>query len=226
MVPYPLFGIYRLLVATYAVAITVVTILMHPSNLMPWPVWLTNWSFLLLTCHLLCASINVLLEPCFKRQRSTHLLATSIPCPVKMSYFLFSVAAPAAIIVTVVYFAGVFPRRHRNYLNFEDVNCHVMNTVIIILEFTIAAFPVRLLHAVYVWCYALAYVIFSVIYWAFDHSHVMYPGVLDWNAPGTTAVVIVIMGFVAIPLLQFILFGIYQLRMFVHAQCAFRQLQQ
>jgi len=137
----------------------------------------------------------------------------------KLSWFLFAVAVPAAIIVTMVFFTGVFPRLHRDYLNVDDINCHVMNTVLVILELSISAFPVRLLHVVYIWCYELAYVIFSVVYWAFDHSHVMYPGVLDWNAPATTAVVLVVLGVIGIPLLQLILFGIYQLRMYVYTRC-------
>lgn len=138
----------------------------------------------------------------------------------KLSWFLFSVATTAAVMVTVVFFAGVFPRLHMYHLSVIDINAHVMNTVLVILEFTISAFPVRLLHVVYVMCYGLAYVIFSVIYWAVDHSNVMYPGVLDWNSPKTTAVVIVILTFVGIPLLQFILFGIYQLRLYICGHCA------
>jgi len=197
------------------------TILLHNNNLLPWPVWLTNWSYLLLTCHLLCAAIIVLLHACFERRHSTLLAAsssTSIPCYMKFSWFLFSVSSTVAIIVSSVYFAGVFPGRHRDYLNLEDINLHVMNSVLVMLEFAIAAYPLRLLHVVYVWLYCLAYVIFSAIYWAFDHSHVMYPGVLDWNAPAITAVVLVVLTIVGIPLLQFILFSLFQLRMFIYTR--------
>jgi len=219
------FVVYRLLVATYAVAVTIMSVLIHPSDLLPWPVWLTNWSFFLLTCHLLCAAVVILLNTCCERRHSSVPSAsrsTAIPCYMKLSWFLFSVAAPAAIIVTTIFFAAIFPQLHRSYLSVDDIALHVTNTVLVILEFTIAAFPVRLLHVVYTWCYGLAYVIFSAIYWAFDHSHVMYPGVLDWNAPRTTAVVIVIVALVGVPLLQFILFGIYQLRLYIFARCACR----
>ena len=147
----------------------------------------------------------------------------SIPCYMRFSWFLFAVAAPAAIMVSMIYYTSLFPRFHRSYLNFEDANLHLMNTVVVILELSISAFPVRLLHAVYVWCYALAYVIFSFVYWAFDHSHVMYPGVLDWSAPSTTALVLVILAVVGIPLLQFILFVVYQLRVYIYIRCACRQ---
>jgi len=140
----------------------------------------------------------------------------------KLSWFLFSVATTAAVMVTAVFFAGVFPVLHLNHVSVIDINVHIMNTVLVILEFSISAFPVRLLHVVYVLCYGLAYVIFSVIYWAIDHSNVMYPGVLDWNAPKTTAVVLVVLTFVGIPLLQLILFSIYQLRLYICARCACR----
>lgn len=214
-----MFVFYRVLVAAYAVGITVMSILLH-DDLLPWPTWLTNWSYLLLTCHLLCAAVVVLLNTCFEHHHYvTPLMTSPIPCYMKLSWFLFSVATPAALIVSTVFFAGVFPRLHRDHLNVVDINMHVMNTVLVILEFTLSAFPVRLLHAVYVFLYGLVYVIFSVIYWAFDHSNVMYPGVLDWNAPATTAVVLVVLTFVGIPLLQLFLFGVYQLRRYVCTCC-------
>jgi len=217
-----LFVVYRLLVAAYAVSITITSTLLHPSFLLPWPVWLTNWTFLLLTCHLLCAAVIVLLNTCFEQRQPTLLSAyetTSVPCYMKLSWFLFSVGTTAAVMVTVVFFAGVFPQLHMYRLSAIDINAHVMNTVLVILELTISAFPVRLLHVVYVQCYGLAYVIFSIIYWSIDHSHVMYPGVLDWNSPKTTVVVIVVLMFVGIPFLQFILFTIYQLRLYIYARC-------
>jgi len=225
--PHLMFVFYRVLVAAFAVTITFISIQLHPGDLLPWPVFLTHWSFLLLTCHLLCAAVIVLLSTCCERRESTRPYRslsssglTPIPCYMRFSWFLFSVTSPAAILVSVVYFTSLFPRLHRGYLNFEDASLHVMNSVLVILELSISAFPVRLLHAVYVLCYALAYVVFSVVYWAFDHSHVMYPGVLDWNAPTTTAVVLVILAAVGMPLLQFILFGIYHLRMYIYTHSA------
>jgi len=214
--------VYRLLIAAYAVAVTFTSILMHPGDLFPWPVWLTNLSYLLLTCHLFYAAVIVLINTSFERRQYMTLLtsgSTSTPSYMKLSWFLFCVATAAAIFVSVGFFAGVFPRIPRDYLTVVDINLHTMNTVLVILEFTIAAFPVRLLHVVYVYCYGLAYVIFSVIYWAFNHLNVMYPGLLDWNNPGTTTVVLVVVAFVGLPLLQLILFGIYQLRKYIYTRC-------
>jgi len=213
--------LYRLLIAAYAVAITLMSILLHDGELLPWPTWLTNWSYLLLTCHLLCAAVVVLLNVCLEHRHNN--VTPPRMSHMKLSWFLFSVATPAALIVSTVFFAAVFPRLHHDYLNVIDINLHVMNTVIVVLEFTLSAFPVRLLHAVYVFCYGLVYVTFSVIYWAFDHSNVMYPGVLDWNHPATTAVVLVVLTFVGIPLLQLFLFGAYQLRKYVYIRCVQQQ---
>ena len=225
-----LFVAYRLLVAAYTVTMTFVSMRLHTNPMLPWPVWLTNWSYLLLTCHLLCAAVIVLLRTCFDQLQPTvpysvlsASRSSSVPRYMKLSWFLFTVACPAAIGVTSVYFAAVFPQRHRDYLNAEDINLHVMNTMLVVLEYTLSAFPVRLLHLVYLWCYASAYVIFSAIYWAFDHSRVMYPGVLDWNTPARTGVVLAVLAFVGLPMLQFILFGVYQLRKYIYNHCACRQ---
>lgn len=137
---------------------------------------------------------------------------------IKIDSLLFCVAAPAAGIVTVVYFVAVFPTRHRG-VSTEDVNVHMMNSVIVLLELTFTALPIRLLHVVYTWLYGMIYVAFSAVYWYSDHANVMYPGVLDWNQPVTTIIVLVVLMFVGVPILQAFLFLIYRLRVLIHRQC-------
>jgi hypothetical protein len=212
------------IVAAYALIITFMSIFRFDHDVwrLPWSVWLTNWSYFLLTCHLVCAMLNVILDAAFDKRnlcRSSMLLPSrrTVPFHIKIDSLLFCVAAPVAFIVTVVYFTAVFPMRHRG-VSIEDVNVHMMNSVLIILELTFAALPIRLLHAVYTWLYGFIYVAFSAVYWSFNHANVMYPGVLDWNHPTTTVVVLVVLMFVGVPILQMLLFLIYRLRIFIHLQ--------
>jgi len=219
-----LFLIYRLLVAIYAVVITFLSIFHYPVGRLSWPVWLTNLSYLLVTFHLVCAAVIVLVYTIFKDQQSSD--STVIPCSLKFNWLLFCIACPIAILVTLTYFAALFPHKNLDYVPEVDINLHLINSVLVILEFTISALPVRLLHVVYAFSFGLAYVIFSVIYWSVDHANYLYPGVLDWNAPVTSAVVSVVLLFVGIPLMHLILFAIYQLRMSIYSRCVDKQLHE
>src|SRR6218665_3417685 len=215
------FVVYRLVVAAYAVSITLMTIVKFDNEkwIYPWPVWLTNWSYLMLACHLLCSAIVAVIsyfdqssvapsEPIFRRR--------ALPFYLKLNWFLFSVSSSAAFFVTIVYFTAIFPRRGVTYLAEDDVHQHVMNSVLVLLELAVSAIPVRILHVVYVMAYGALYMAFSAIYWAFDHSRVLYPGVLDWNHPLTTIVVALVLSVVGFPILQCLLFAAYCLRLYIY----------
>lgn len=198
----------------------------------PWPVFLTHWSYLVLTAHLLVATIISLLHV-FDDNSGIRIALnsgdqgiiyrrTSNPFYMKISWLLFAIASGAAFIVTLIYFSALFPQRGISYLSVVDINLHLMNSVVVILEFIVAALPVRLLHGVYLFLYGLIYIVFSVIYWSVDHSHVLYPGVLDWNYPGRTMGYMLLLAFVGIPLLQSLLFGMYSLKLFIYRKIHFR----
>jgi len=222
--PHWLFVTYRLAVAIYAVVMTILSIVHYEIGHLPWPVWLTNWSYFLLTCHLVCAAVIVVLHAIYKQQQYSDWM--SIPCNMKFNWFLFVIACPIAIIVSLLYFGAWFPQKNLDYVPEYDINIHLINCVIVLLEFIISAFPVRLLHVVYLIGFMLVYVIFTVIYWSFDHANVLYPGLLDWNDPVTSVVVSAIVIFVGGPLMHLILFGIYQLRMFIYTRCVYKQLNE
>ena len=78
-----------------------------------------------------------------------------------------------------------------------------------------SSIPTRLLHIVYPFIYGFLYIVFSILFWADDHRHVIYPHVLDWNAPGRSLTFILILSFLVLPLLQLLYFGIYKLRLFL-----------
>lgn len=229
-----LFVIYRLALAIYSTIIVIFSIVKfdHGKWHRPWPVWLTNWSYFILTCHLLCSATVTLLFTteqgrCLRRRErhrsslhsSEHQAATHhthIPWYLKLDWFLFNIASSAAILVTVVYFSALFPQRDLHSLSAEDANLHMMNTVLIILELCISAIPVRLLHFIYMWLYGAIYIAFTAIYWAFDHSVVLYPKVLDWNHPGQTALIVFGLAVVGVPILQLVIFVAYRFRLFIY----------
>ena len=129
----------------------------------------------------------------------------------KVCWILGNIVQIFAIVVTTVYFTALFPLT--GYTNCTDMNFHGVNTFLVLIETCISARPVRLLHVIHPLLYGSCYLIFSAVYWSFDHkNHVLYPGVLDWNHPGTTAIWIVCLTLVGIPLLQLVYFGAHRLK--------------
>lgn len=121
-----------------------------------------------------------------------------------------------AIVVTIIFYGVLIPIKDQFVLEFFDFNVHAANTMLILIDISLSAKPVRLLHVMYPMMYGMVYIVFSLIYWSQDNSNnVLYPVVLDWNNPGTTVGVIIGLTFVGLPLLQLFHFAIYKMRCLV-----------
>lgn len=143
-----------------------------------------------------------------------------LPWYTRLCWVLFNMAAGSAPVVTVIYFAVLFPMIRSSYPDYSsnvfDIHVHGLNSIIILCEFCLGAIPVRLFHTLYPALYGLAYVLFSIIYWSIDKEHnVLYPYVLDWNHPGITMAVVCVLIFLVLPLLQLAWFGLYSLRLYI-----------
>lgn len=138
----------------------------------------------------------------------------------KLSWALFNICVMMAPVVTLVYFVLLYPYIANGPISATDLNVHGINSVIIIIELFFSGYPVRLLHLVYPLAYGGCYIIFSLIYWSFDRqNNVLYPMVLDWNHPESTAIVLSIVILVATPIMQLILFCLYRLRVYLCSKC-------
>lgn len=156
-----------------------------------------------------------------KIERSFTVKVDKAKWYMKLSWFLFDIVCVASILVTFSYFIALYPAKKaidkNASISIEDFNVHGINSVIIFLEVLIAAYPVRLLHAIYPMTYGLAYIIFNLSYWSDDpENNILYPGVLDWNRPGWALLVVLLLAFVGIPFLQFVNFGLYHLKLFIY----------
>ncbi|CAH1803047.1 unnamed protein product [Owenia fusiformis] len=149
--------------------------------------------------------------------QNTESVTKSNTWYMKVSWVLFSNSSVAAIIVTAIYFSALYSLTGQTHLDPFDFNLHGVNSIIMILEHCIAGYPIRLLHLIYPLIYGAIYIIFSAIYWSFDHkNNVLYPGVLDWNHPGSTMLVLCILVFLVVPILQLIFYGIHRLKLWLH----------
>ena len=227
--PPAVFLLYRILVALYSTCILFLSILYFDHNRWQhdWLTFLTNWTYFILTCHLVVAAVITVLKTIengrcctwrFEQEQETR----TIPIYMKISWCLFSIVSSSASVVTIVYFTALYPRVGPGYISEEDINLHLMNSVLVLLEYVISALPLRLLHIIYPELYGLTYVIFSYVYWTFDHSRVLYPGVLDWNYPRKTIIHLFLVAAIGVPALHFFWFTLYQLGLYIHKRCTRR----
>lgn len=140
--------------------------------------------------------------------------SNSIPFYMAAIWILFNAVSVAAIVVSLVFWAILAPFSNVGMINNENIQLHLVNSILILIEHLVTAIPVRVLHVVYPIIYGLIYVFFSLFYWVDDHSHVMY-FILDWGKPGETIGYVILVGAVIIPIVHMIVYGIYRLKMYL-----------
>ena len=134
----------------------------------------------------------------------------------KLDWILYNITLPISIVVTLVFFTLLYPDMpHENGVDIFNIHVHALNSVFSILELFLCSIPTRLAHIIYPVIYGVIYILFSVFYWVKNHDHVIYEHVLDWNEPGRTLVVVVLLALVVLPTLQCVMFVLYKLRVYV-----------
>ena len=130
---------------------------------------------------------------------------------------MWIISSNAALVVTLNYWILVFEPP----TDFIDIAVHALNSVVMLIEFFTASIPVRVLHMLYVMIFSVLYSVFSIIFWAAggvtaDGDPFIYK-VLDYEngKPAQIAALLVGIVFFVSPVLQFTLFGLYQLRCFL-----------
>lgn len=109
-------------------------------------------------------------------------------------------------------------------VDFVNFGVHGSNSIVVVLDQFVTGVPVRVLHAHHPLIYAILYSLFTVIYYSAggttaDGDKAIY-SVLNYEQnPGVAVGLLVVACFIAIPLLHVLLFGLYQLRVFLHRKC-------
>lgn len=128
---------------------------------------------------------------------------------------LFSTVSTSAVMVTILFFAYVFPTmKNATMTSADTLQLHLFNSVIIIAEQMLTAIPCRLLHIIYPLIYGIIYVLFSLLYWAVDHNNVVY-SVLNWNNPGKTIGFAIFVFAVFTPSVHIFFFFVSRLKMYI-----------
>lgn len=156
-------------------------------------IYMTNWGFGLITITMIVAAVNVtrwhydlqnvrsLVQEAGQKARTT--------CGLKMYWWLYNISLLLALIISTVYWIFLNGRMSElanaiqtlniilNYILFYSmcvdkptrfpvisIVTHALNTVCMLIDFLVVAFPLRLWHMVQTMCMAIAFFLFTLIY--------------------------------------------------------------
>ncbi|XP_011189322.2 protein rolling stone [Zeugodacus cucurbitae] len=204
--------IYRwLLAVTFAVG--VLGSLIQTFNEGKWFIYLTDWGFFLCLYTSLFGAILVTIYYCSK---------DNIPVPpwaLKLYWASYWITLCLATLITFIYWIFIFPTDNQSGWAVYNLWAHGFNSILMIFDHMLVAFPDRILHFVYPLGLGLMYGIFTVIYYyaggvdPFGNRFIYE--ILDWsNAGGAT---LTLFGCILVTFVFcFIHFGFYKLRTFIY----------
>ena len=106
----------------------------------------------------------------------------------------------------------------------RSINSHALNSFIVLADLLLSRAPMRVHHFLYTFLFVLAYVIFTVVYWAAGGQNHLgqdftYPLLNYSEHPGRAALVMLVVMFVGTPLLQLVLYAIFRIRQWACGRC-------
>ncbi|XP_050412142.1 protein rolling stone [Patella vulgata] len=236
--------LYRLFLTLYTMSWLIVT---RNGSIdggkLGWGVFLTNWTYIVLTIYLTTHLVAAVVYHIYKwRQGGSIFRRTeedvhndyfrddddmSMQESPKVHFYIarivvwviYNAVSTGALVVTIIFWTSIYPTMPGGPIGNYNLQLHILNSLIIFIEHFVTAVPFRILHFIYPFVYLLLYTIFSAIYWAGDHSRVIYD-ILDWNKPGPTTGVVLLIGLIVVPLLHFLFYLIYKLRVFAYKRLA------
>ena len=236
---------YRLIVTVYNLTWLFYNIYLYGTKLF---IYLTNWTYTILNIYFVFATTLscIALSKNLKKETGTIPLATdeqtaeiemepgnygavdqehddasekdALQCHQKLFWFTHVIAATAGLLITAGYWsvlAGDDP------VDANNITKHALNSVFMVIDTSLSAIPVRLLHSLYVLLYILIYLVFTFIYWLLggtdNQGNTYIYKTLDYKdfRPINGGLLIVFL-LVVLPILHLILFGITKLRDHLH----------
>lgn len=174
-------------------------------------IFLTNWSYLLQAVYVVL-DFAVTIHVYIHRKDIREGSATGTPVYIRTVWIFFNITNVASLLITLLYYIFLEPD-----FSHSSVNKHLLNSVYTLLNLSYSAKPVQILHVYQPVIFACVYVIFSLIYHALGNEPI-YP-ILDWNKPGSAALLTVLSVLVGVPVFHLVCFALYTLRLFVSLKC-------
>ncbi|XP_011202538.2 protein rolling stone isoform X1 [Bactrocera dorsalis] len=204
-----------------------------------WFIYFTNWGYLLCTFVALLSAILVTVY-CFT--------APKTPCPrwmVELYWHLHISAFVCAIGLSFLYWAFIYPfsnfkvpegihrieiiRLYRYFFDgpdnhsclayFHNINSHAINSVLMIIDQVVVAFPTRIIHFVYPALIVIAYLVFSIVYFLIGGENVIGKPyiyrILNWGEYPVSSALVACSGLLLVVPMCVLAFLIYKLRVWV-----------
>ena len=134
-------------------------------------------------------------------------------------WVIYNIASVAAVFVTISFWLLLYiPFGRGQSLGPIVVILHAANSIVMVGDTMLSSIPVRLFHVVYPMLCSIAYIISTVIYWGYSGTGV-YPQTDYTVNPVFSAVSILCLFFIGLPLCQSLVFGLYCLRSWIKTKC-------
>ncbi|XP_061390127.1 protein rolling stone-like [Musca vetustissima] len=181
-----------------------------------WFIYLTDWGFLLCMYISWFSAILVTIyhfHPRYFDNRTKVL---------KFYWCSHWCVLVVATVITFMYWLFIYPTDNANASDLYNLWAHGFNSILMVLDHMLVAFPTRLMHFVYPLILGLIYAIFSLIYYfagGVDPSGNPYIyEILDWSSPGW-ATAITFGCILLVIIFSFLLFCLYKLRRWIYNKC-------
>ncbi|XP_017780245.1 PREDICTED: protein rolling stone-like isoform X2 [Nicrophorus vespilloides] len=157
-----------------------------------WPIYLTNWGFLVCTVQAVLATA-ILIRDFLSSRKGDDEAACGEPL-YKVFWATNIIATDASFAITALYWAIIYDASTMP-LDYLNILVHGMNSVAMFIELCVVAHPVKLAHIYFPFLFGLVYTTFTVIYYAAggtsrDGKPNIYK-VINWDKPGPTIAICV-----------------------------------
>ncbi|ESN97806.1 hypothetical protein HELRODRAFT_177871 [Helobdella robusta] len=230
-IPVNIFLSYKVVLALFT---TVITIGAPIYAGLRYFVYLTNISYTITAIYFLSSAIRTVTFEVLRRKRNNrrsevifngnidpsslrkqNIIHALLKFSIYFEWMARHLAYCGALIVTVGFYSFVASLQGMSGRTLFDVNFHIMNSVIVLVDLFISASPVKLFHGVWVVVYGIAYGVFTYIYYLL-YDEVLYRVLSDWSDPHTAARYFALFVFIGSLLSNLFIYLLYLLRVMLY----------
>lgn len=143
----------------------------------------------------------------------------TLPWTCKIHWVLYNINCTLNFIVCFGYWGLIIPfdEKHRRDINMVSIHCHLVNGIVMLIEFMVVNIRLKLPHVFHGLSVAGIYVIFSAIYWAAGGKPFPIYGFLNYQYyPLSTTGIIAALGGIIFPIFWFLACGLTKLRLSIY----------
>ncbi|XP_037084179.1 protein rolling stone-like [Pollicipes pollicipes] len=181
-------------------------------------IYLTNWTYLTALLDTIVQLVSAILAA----YRCHKGIKPALPSWLyQLHWAIINISHTMEPFVSVLYWTAVYPQINVA-VTYSDIHLHLLTTLYTLGDLMVHGSPRRYHHVTFPLCYGLAYLLFTIIYYACGGldpkgNTGIYP-ILDWAQPGLTLGVAA-GAVVAIFVLHAVTWGMVQGRMHLHGTC-------